>query len=73
MACGKGAGDGVPGPLSPSLFNLFEKILMQCLSIEETMNQRTIHSPSWCLSHLCVLPYSKACFYHTVISVQFCI
>ena len=43
MACRKGTEDGVPGPLSLSLFSLFEKILMQCLSIEETIKEQPIH------------------------------
>lgn len=51
-------------------FSLFEKILMQCFSIEETMNQRATHSPSWCLHHLDFLSYLKSCFYHTAISIQ---
>lgn len=71
MACRTGAGDGVPGPLSLSLFSVFEKISTQCLSIEETMNQRATHSPSWCLRHLGFLSCLKSCFYHTSISIQF--
>lgn len=44
---------------------------MQCLSTEETMNQRATHSPSWCLHHLGFLSYLKSCFYCTAISIHF--